>query len=55
MTVVMKEGFKMLIGFRIKPHGDLTKQIAHTKMHTKPLQMRIACILLNWICGTWMR
>lgn len=44
----------MLIRFRIKPYKDLTKQIAHTEMHNKPLQVRIAYILLT-IYGIWVR
>lgn len=44
----------MLIRFRIIPYKDLTKQIAHTEMHNKPLQMRIAYILLT-IYGIWVR
>lgn len=48
----------MLIRFRIKPYKDLTKQIAHTEMHSKPLEMKIAYILLTiygisarWVMG----
>lgn len=41
----------MLIRFRIIPYKDLTKQIAHTETHNKPLQMRIAYILLTMVSG----